>query len=137
MHPFDRFDRLVRDDAELASYLQDLAGDALGGEELETPQRYISGAEVALVVAAYGVWSLLKIGVDHLRGLSEAVLAEKRAELVGDLHRDLGISPEKAEPVVTRIYKDIRERSSDDPILKKLLNIFSKVAGIGDSMHTE
>jgi hypothetical protein len=75
------------------------------------------------LVAVAALWKLLNVGVGALRMMSEDVTLERRIQLIGEL-REMGYE-RQAPLIVDRLLKEMRERPEDDPVLKKLTDIYS------------
>ena len=132
MEQFDRFERIVREDESLAPFLKDIAAGASGGAKTETrslgPDAFISIDAALFGVAVCALWSVVRIGIDHLRGLSEDRRVARQTEIVADLVSQ-GFSAKEATAVVTALLNGIQKRSADDPILKACLSVYQKAVG--------
>jgi hypothetical protein len=74
-------------------------------------------------VAVAALWKLLSVGVGALRMMSEDLTLERRIQHIREL-QDMGY--ERLAPlIVDRMIKEMRERPEDDPVLKKLTDIYS------------
>jgi hypothetical protein len=71
-----------------------------------------------------GLWQLAKVGIHHLRGLSDAAVLQKQVEVIAEI-KALGYGEQHATQVVERLLKGIRTRPDDDSVLKTLQKLLS------------
>lgn len=74
------------------------------------------------LVAVAALWKLLDAGIGALRRMGENATVERRIRLIGQL-QDMGYE-RQAPFIVDRLLKEIRERPDDDPVLKKLMEMY-------------
>ena len=78
-------------------------------------------ASLSLIVVA-ALWKLLNVGIDTLRRMSEDATVQRRIQLIREL-QEMGYQ-RQAPFIVDRLLKDMRERPEDDPVLKKLTDMY-------------
>lgn len=71
------------------------------------------------LVGLAGLWLLVKVGVNRLRGINEAAALAKQVEVIARL-KELGYDEKQAAKVVENLLKGLRTRPDDDAILQKL-----------------
>ena len=74
------------------------------------------------LVAIAALWKLLNVGIDTLRRMSEDATAQRRIQLIREL-QEMGYE-RQAPFIVDRLLKEMRERPEDDPVLKKLTEMY-------------
>lgn len=119
MQEIEAFEGQVRADAAVRRLLEDVTQDVAEADARPSPTRLDPTAALWLV-GVVGLWKLAKVGIDHLRGLSEVALVTKQIELVREM-QTLGCDAKQATQVVERLLKDLRTRPDNDPVLKRLL----------------
>jgi hypothetical protein len=67
---------------------------------------------------------LVKVGIQHLRGMSDTTVLQKRIEVIAEV-KALGYDEKHAAQVVERLLKSIRTRPDDDSVLKTLQKMLS------------
>ena len=91
-------------------------------EHTEALKRFDVSATDLWLLGLLMLWRVAKIGVDHLRQVSEIEATRKILSDVKML-RDLGYSKAAAVSVIERLLKDIRDRSQDDPVIRAIEGI--------------
>ncbi len=76
----------------------------------------------AFLDQAAAAWKLLSVGIDTLRTMSEDATAQRRIQLIREL-QEMGYE-RQAPFIVDRLLKEMRERPEDDPVLKKLTEMY-------------
>ncbi len=119
----EAFQSNIRSVPEIMALVNGVAEDA-EVEEATAPTRFADPLSASLsLVAAAALWKLLNVGIDTLRRMSENAALEKRIQLIRELQEmDYG---RQAPLIVGGLLEDMRERHEDDPVLKKLTEIFS------------
>ena len=74
------------------------------------------------LVAVAALWKLLGVGIGVLRRMGEDATVERRIQLIREL-AELGYE-RQAPLIVDRLLEEIRERPEDDPVLKKLTEMY-------------
>ena len=74
------------------------------------------------LVAVAALWKLLSVGIGALRRMSEDATIERRIQLIRQL-QEMGYE-RQAPFIVDRLLREMRERSEDDPVLKKLTEMY-------------
>ena len=104
---------LVDGVAEDAEFQESMAGTRIGDP---------LSAGLSLVAVA-ALWQLLSVGIGVLRRMSEDATAKRRIQLIGQLQ---AMGYERQAPfIVDRLLKEMRERPENDPVLKKLMQMYS------------
>ncbi len=122
MRELEAFEANVQADDNVRRMLEEITRDAAG----EVQQEAVTKADPALglsIVALAGLWLLLKVGINHLRGMSDAEILDQQIDKIAKL-KELGYDDKQATAVVERLLKSIRTRPDDDSVLsalKKLL----------------
>ena len=75
------------------------------------------------LVAVAALWKLLSVGIGTLRRMSEDATVERRIQHIREL-QDMGYE-RQAPFIVDRLINEIRERPEDEPVLKKLTEMYS------------
>jgi len=70
-------------------------------------------------VANVGLLLLLKMGVDHLRGMSELAIAKRRLKLIDELVKD-GYDRAEASSLIERLLTRIRSEPDNSAVLESL-----------------
>ena len=73
-------------------------------------------------MAVAALWKLLSVGIDTLRRMSEDATVQQRIHLIREL-QELGYE-RQAPFIVDRLLSQMRERPEDDPVLKKLTEMY-------------
>ena len=74
------------------------------------------------LVAVAALWKLLNVGIGTLRRMSEDATVQRRIQLIRQL-QEMGYE-RQAPFIVDQLLKEMRERPEDDPVLKKLTEIY-------------
>ena len=122
MRELEAFEANVQADDDVRRMLEAITRDAAGEAQPEAVTR----ADPVLglwIVGLAGLWLLLKVGINHLRGMSDAEILDQQIDKIAKL-KELGYDEKQAAAVVQRLLKSIRTRPDDDSVLsalKKLL----------------
>ena len=76
------------------------------------------------LVGLAGLWQLAKVGIQHLRGMSDTAVLQKQVAVIAEV-KALGYDEKQAAQVVERLLKGIRTRPDDDSVLKALPKMLS------------
>jgi hypothetical protein len=76
------------------------------------------------LVGLAALWQLAKVGIHHVRGMSDTALAQQQVEVIAEV-KALGCDEKQAVQVVERLLKSIRTRPEDDAVLKTLQKMLS------------
>jgi len=99
-----------------------LLEDATLGVAVEVPQQSPTRVDPVLglwLVGLAALWLLTKVGIQHLRGMSDAAVLQKEVEVIAEV-KAFGFDEKQAAQVVERLLKGIRTRPDDDSVLKTL-----------------
>jgi len=99
-----------------------LLEDATLGVAVEVPQQSPTSVDPVLglwLVGLAALWLLTKVGIQHLRGMSDAAVLQKEVEVIAEV-KAFGFDEKQAAQVVERLLKGIRTRPDDDSVLKTL-----------------
>ena len=116
MRELEAFEANVQADDDVRQMLEEITRDAAG----EVPPEAVTKADPVLglsIVALAGLWLLLKVGINHLRGMSDAQILDQEIDKIGKL-KELGYDEKQAAAVVQRLLKRIRTRPDDDSVLR-------------------
>ena len=92
-------------------------------QESTAPTRFADPMSAGLsLVAVAALWKLLGVGMDTLRRMSEDAALQRRIQLIREL-QDMGYG-RQAPFIVDRLLEQMRERPQDDPVLKKLTEMY-------------
>ncbi|MFC1637093.1 hypothetical protein ACFL5Z_19910 [Planctomycetota bacterium] len=116
----------ARTNTELKNFLAQVASEATGETEGDSPQRTVV-LEAVGVVLLYAIWRLAKIGLDRVQSMTDMDTVRKQADLVQELV-DRGHTLAEAKAVVVALLQEIRQRSKDDPVLATV-NALYKASG--------
>ena len=119
----EAFEVGVLADDEVRRMLEDIVRSVAVEVHQESPRRLDATAALWLVGLA-GLWQLLKVGIHHLRGMSDAAVLQKQIEVITEV-KALGYDEKYAAQVVERLLKSIRTRPNDDSVLKTLQKMLS------------
>jgi hypothetical protein len=119
----EAFEMRVLADDEVRHMLEDITGSVAVKVPQQSPKRLDVTAALWLVGLA-GLWQLAKIGIHHLRGMSDTAVLQKQVEVIETV-KALGYDEKYAAQVVERLLKSIRTRSDDDSVLKSLQKMLS------------
>lgn len=119
----EAFEASVLADDEVRHMLE----DATRGVAVEAPHQSPTRTDPTLglwLVGLAALWQLAKIGIHHLRGMSDTVMVQKQLEVIAEV-KALGYDEKQAAQVVERLLKSIRTRPDDDSVLKSLQKMLS------------
>ena len=116
---FSQLDQQTKEDKQLSVMIQEMAGEMESQGAIEKSGRYIAGVDdVFIGLAAYALFRWAKDYFDYQRAKNETEIAERRARIVAGLTAD-GFEPEKARAVTEGLFRQIAQRTEDDPVLQK------------------
>lgn len=113
---------VIADDA-VRRMLEDITGSVAVEGQPQSPTRVDVTLGLWLVGLA-SLWLLAKVGIHHLRGMSETAVLQKQVEVIAQV-KALGYDEKHATQVVERLLKNIRTRPDDDSVLKTLQKLLS------------
>ena len=119
----EAFEASILADDEVRRMLEDITRSVAVEVQQQSPVRLDLTAGLWLVGLA-GLWQLAKVGIQHLRGMSDAILLQKQIEVIAEV-KALGYDEKQAAQVVERLLKGIRKRPDDDSVLKTLQKMLS------------
>jgi hypothetical protein len=119
----EAFEASVLADDEVRRMLEDVVRGIAVEVPQQSPTRVDATAALWLVGLA-GLWQLAKVGIHHLRGLSDAAVLQKQVEVIAEI-KALGYDERHATQVVERLLRSIRTRPDDDSVLKTLQKMLS------------
>ena len=92
-------------------------------QESTSPTRFVDPLSASLsLVAAAALWKLLSVGIDTLRLMTETIITKRRIQLIAELQ---AMGYERQAPlIVDRLLREMRTRPENDPVLKKLTQMF-------------
>ena len=114
----EAFEASVLADNEVRRMLEDITRSVA----VEVPQQSPTRVDPMLglwLVGLASLWLLSKVGIQHLRGMSDVILLQKQIEVIAEV-KALGYDEKQAAQVVERLLKTIRTRPDDDSVLKTL-----------------
>jgi hypothetical protein len=114
----EAFEASVLADDEVRRMLEDITHSVAVEAQQQPPTRLDVTMGLWLVGLA-GLWQLAKVGIHHLRGLSDTAVLQKQVEVIAEV-KTLGYDEKQAAQVVERLLKLIRTRPDDDTVLKAL-----------------
>jgi hypothetical protein len=117
------FEASILADDEVRRMLEDITRSVAVEVQQQSPVRLDVTAGLWLVGLA-GLWQLAKVGIQHLRGMSDTAVLQKQVEVVAEV-KALGYDEKQAAQVVERLLKLIRTRPDDDTVLKALHKMLS------------
>ena len=123
MRELEAFEAIVRADDGLRHMLEDVTSKVAVEVERQSPTRVDPTAGLWLVGLA-SLWLLVKVGINHLRGMSDVNVLQKQVEVVARL-KELGYDPKQATQVIEHLLKGIRTRPNDDSAIKTLQKMIS------------
>jgi hypothetical protein len=118
----EAFEASVLADDEVRRMLEDVTNSVAVEGQLQSPTRDVTLG--LWLVGLASLWQLVKIGIQHLRGLSETAIVQKQVEVTAEVQA-LGYNQKQATQVVERLLKNIRTRRDDDAVLKALPKMLS------------
>ena len=110
-------------DPQVSEFLREIAMDAVGAVDMDTPRTYmVTGADFLAAVAAYALFRWLKNHFDYKQALNETEVVRDQTRIVEELVRE-GIEPKAAQAVTVALLDRIAKRGADDPVLKKIRDL--------------
>jgi hypothetical protein len=119
----EAFEASVLADDKVRSMLEEITRSVAVEVEQQSPRRLDATAGLWLVGLA-ALWQLIKVGIHHLRGMSDTTALRKQIEVIAEV-KALGYDEKQAIQVVERLFKSIRTRPDDDSGLKTLQKMLS------------
>ena len=119
----EAFEASVLADDEVRRMLEDITHSVAVEVQQQSPTRIDVTMGLWLVGLA-GLWQLAKVGIQHLRGMSDTAVLQKQVEVIAEV-KALGYDEKQAAQVVERLLKGIRTRPDDDTALKALQKMLS------------
>jgi hypothetical protein len=119
----EAFEASVLADDEVRRMLEDITHSVAAEVQQQLPTRVDVTMGLWLVGLA-SLWQLAKVGIHHLRGLSDTAVLQKQVEVIAEV-KALGYDDKQAAQVVERLLKSIRTRPDDDTMLKALQKMLS------------
>ena len=119
----EAFEASVLADDEVRRMLEDVTRNVALEAQQQSPTRLDVTAGLWLLGLA-ALWQLVKVGIHHLRVMSDAAVLQKQIEVIAEV-KALGYDEKHATQVVERLLKGIRTRPDDDSVLKTLRKTLS------------
>ena len=119
----EAFEASVLADDEVRRMLEDITRSVAVEVQQQSPTRIDVTMGLWLVGLA-GLWQLAKVGIQHLRGMSDTAVLQKQVAVIAEV-KALGYDEKQAAQVVERLLKGIRTRPDDDSVLKALPKMLS------------
>jgi hypothetical protein len=119
----EAFEASVLADDEVRRMLEDITHSVAVEVQQQSPTRVDVTMGLWLVGLA-SLWQLAKVGIHHLRGMSDIIVLQKQVEVIAEV-KTLGCDEKQATQLVERLLKGIRTRSDDDMVLKTLQKMLS------------
>ena len=119
----EAFEASVLADDEVRRMLEDITRSVAVEAEQQSPRRLDVTMGLWLVGLA-ALWQLTKVGIHHLRGMSDAAVLQQQVEVIAEV-KAVGYDEKHATQVVERLLKSIRTRPDDDSVLKTLQKTLS------------
>ena len=119
----EAFETSVLADDEVRRMLEDITHSVAVEVQQQSPTRIDVTMGLWLVGLA-GLWQLAKVGIQHLRGMSDTAVLQKQVAVIAEV-KALGYDEKQAAQVVERLLKGIRTRPDDDSVLKALQKMLS------------
>ena len=119
----EAFEASVLADDEVRHMLEDVTQSVAVEVQQQSPTRVDVTMGLWLVGLA-GLWQLAKVGIHHLRGMSDTAVLQKQVEVIAEV-KALGCDEKQAAQLVERLLKLIRTRPDDDSVLKALQKMLS------------
>jgi hypothetical protein len=120
----EAFEASVLADDEVRCMLEDITHSVAMEVEQQTPTR-VDVTMGLWLVGLVSLWQLVKVGIHHLRGLSDTAVLQKQVEVVAEVKKTLKSDEKQAAQMIERLLKSIRTRPDDDTVLKALQKMFS------------
>ena len=119
LNELEGFEKRVQGSAVIRPFLADI----VSGGSVSSDGRSRDLADVGIAglwaVANVGLLLLLKMGVDHLRGMSELAIAKRRLKLIDELVKD-GYDRAEASSLIERLLTRIRSEPDNSAVLESL-----------------
>jgi len=119
----ETFEASVLADDEVRCMLEDITHSVVVEVQQQSPTRVDVTLGMWLVGLA-SLWLLAKVGIHHLRGMSDTAVLQTQVEVIAEV-KALGYDEKHAAQVVERLLKGIRTRPDDDSMLKALQKMLS------------
>jgi hypothetical protein len=119
----EAFEASVLADDEVRRMLEDITHSVAVEVHQQSPTR-IDVAMGLWLVGLAGLWQLAKVGIQHLRGMSDTAVLQKQVAVIAEV-KALGYDEKQSAQVVERLLKGIRMRPDDDTVLKALQKMLS------------
>lgn len=119
----EAFEEQVQSDESLRHLIIEATKGITAETDLVSPTRFDPAMGLWLVGLS-GLWLLVKVGINHLRSMSEANALQKQVEVIARL-KELGYDETQSAQVVENLLKGIRARPGDDSVLKTLQKLLS------------
>ena len=119
----EAFEASVLADDEVRRMLEDITRSVAVEVQQQSPTRVDVTLGLWLVGLA-GLWLLAKVGIHHLREMSDIIVLQKQVEVIAEV-KALGYDEKQTVQVVERLLKGIRTRPDDDTALKTLQKMLS------------
>jgi len=119
----EAFETRVLADDEVRRMLEDITHSVAVEVQQQSPTRVDVMMGLWLVGLA-SLWQLAKVGIQHLRGMSDTAVLQKQVAVIAEV-KALGYDEKQAAQVVERLLKGIRTRPDDDSVLKALQKMLS------------
>ena len=119
----EAFEASVIADDEVRRMLEDITHSVAVEVQQQSPTRIDVTMGLWLVGLAV-LWQLAKVGIQHLRGMSDTAVLQKQVAVIAEV-KALGYDEKQAAQVVERLLKGIRTRPDDDSVLKALPKMLS------------
>ena len=119
----EAFEASVLADDEVRRMLEDVTQSVAVEVQQQSPTRIDVTMGLWLVGLA-SLWQLAKVGIQHLRGMSDTAVLQKQVAVIAEV-KALGYDEKQAAQVVERLLKGIRTRPDDDTALKALQKMLS------------
>ena len=119
----EAFETRVLADDEVRRMLEDITHSVAVEVQQQSPTR-IDVTMGLWLVGLVGLWQLAKVGIQHLRGMSDTAVLQKQVAVIAEV-KALGYDEKQAAQVVERLLKGIRTRPDDDSVLKALQKMLS------------
>jgi hypothetical protein len=119
----EAFEASVLADDEVRRMLEDVTHSVAAEVQQQAPTR-IDVTMGQWLVGLASLWQLAKVGIHHLRGMSDTAMLQKQVAVIAEV-KTLGYDEKQAAQVVERLLKLIRTRPEDDSVLKALQKMLS------------
>ena len=119
----EAFEASVLADDQVRRILEDITHSVAVEVQQQSPIRLDVTMGLWLVGLA-SLWQLAKVGIHHLRGMSDTAVLQKQVEVIAGV-KALGYDEKQTTHVVERLLKSIRTRPDDDSMLKALQKMLS------------